>query len=338
MLVKTGDTDRAGHGQDKITAPDDRLIRKKTMAENRLRIHASSLYYFDTVRTAGSIREAARRLNIASSAVNRQILALEAQINAPLFVRLSSGLRLTPEGEILSQHVISVLRDSERVYAAFDALKGLHSGHVEVVTLEGICHHIVPASIVAMNKRFPRLTVGISISETENVPRAVINGDAHLGLAFGVPPTSRLKRLANVSFPLGGLVRPDSPMARKKSLSISDLRDVPLILPKRNFANRVQVRNLLYDASIADRGLVEAGSVELMKQLVIRGLGMAIMTRVGSEQDLSAGRLVHIPLFANRKPITSHLGLYAREDTALPLAAEALARNIIDLMKSVSTK
>ena len=76
-----------------------------------MRIHAPALQYFDVVRRAGSIREGARRLNVASSAVNRQILKLEDEIGAALFERLPSGLRLTLAGEVLAQHVTIVLRD-----------------------------------------------------------------------------------------------------------------------------------------------------------------------------------------------------------------------------------
>ncbi|MEJ0071623.1 MAG: LysR family transcriptional regulator [Pseudomonadota bacterium] len=63
-----------------------------------LRIHASAIRYFDAVRRAGSIRAAARQLNVASSAVNRQILNLEAEIGTTLFSRLSAGLKLTAAG------------------------------------------------------------------------------------------------------------------------------------------------------------------------------------------------------------------------------------------------
>ena len=64
----------------------------------RLRIHSPAIHYFDMVRRCQSIREAARRLNVASSAVNRQILKLESEIGSPLFERLPAGLRLTAAG------------------------------------------------------------------------------------------------------------------------------------------------------------------------------------------------------------------------------------------------
>jgi molybdenum-dependent DNA-binding transcriptional regulator ModE len=98
------------------------------MKARHLRIHAAALHYFDAIRRAGSIRAAARRLNVASSAVNRQILSLEAEIGAQLFDRLPAGLKLTAAGEILAHHVIIVLRDAERTESELDALHGLRAG------------------------------------------------------------------------------------------------------------------------------------------------------------------------------------------------------------------
>lgn len=108
------------------------------MSGRALRIHSSAIHYFDMVRRCHSIREAARRLNVASSAVNRQILKIEDEIGASLFERLPGGLRLTLAGEVFSRHVSLVLQDLERVRLEFDALRGLKSGHVEIATVEGL--------------------------------------------------------------------------------------------------------------------------------------------------------------------------------------------------------
>src|SRR6202007_3458377 len=82
-----------------------------------LRIHAPMVVYFDAIRRAGSVREAARRLNVASSAVNRQLLKLEAELGTPLFERLPGGLKLTHAGATFARHAIEVLQDAERVRA-----------------------------------------------------------------------------------------------------------------------------------------------------------------------------------------------------------------------------
>ena len=298
------------------------------MDGSRYRIHAAALHYFDAVRRAGSIREAARRLNVASSAVNRQILALEDEVRAPLFERLSSGLKLTAPGEVLAHHVIGVLRDAERVHSELDALKGLQGGHVELVTLEGLCHHIVPATIAAVNARYPRVTIGVGILGTDEIPAAIINGDADLGLAFEVRPRPRLRRIASAGFRLGAVMTPDSPLAGAASVSLNDLREHSVILPKANFANRGQLHPVMFRAGMIGRGRYEAGSIELMKQLVMRGLGVALMTRVGIETETADGRLVHVPLRHGRGFIQSELGLFGRAETPLPIAAEMFAHHM----------
>jgi DNA-binding transcriptional LysR family regulator len=299
--------------------------------QGKLRIHAASLRYFDAVRRAGSIREAARRLNVASSAVNRQVLGLEAEIGHPLFERLSAGLKLTAAGEIVAHHVIGLLRDAERVEAELDALQGLRAGHVELVTLEGLCHRIVPASIASLGARSPRVTVGVGIMPTEDIPDAIVNGDAHLALAFEVRPRPELRRLGVANFALGAVVLPDSPLASRASIVASDCRDHTVILPKTNFANRRQLHPVLYQAGMTARTRYEAGSIELMKQLVLRGLGVALMTRVGVEAELDAGRLVHVPLRHGRGYVRSELGLFTRAASALPIAAETF----VEQMKAV---
>jgi molybdenum-dependent DNA-binding transcriptional regulator ModE len=55
----------------------------------------------DTVARAGSIRKAADRLRIASTALNRSILNVEKELGTPLFERLPRGVRLTAAGEVL---------------------------------------------------------------------------------------------------------------------------------------------------------------------------------------------------------------------------------------------
>lgn len=308
------------------------------MASNprRLRLHAPVLRYFDAVRRAGSIREAARRLNVASSAVNRQILQLEAEIGTRLFERLPSGLRLTAAGEVVAQHVLTVLHDAERAESGLEALRGLRIGHVELVTLEGLCHRIVPEAIAALQVRHARVTVGVTIVDSRDVPAAIIAGEAHLGLAFEVRRHAALRQLAVARLHLGAVALPGSPLAGRRAIGIADCAGYSLILPKQNFANRDQLDPLLFRAGMTGRARCEAGSIELMKQLVLRGLGVAFMTRIGLEAELETGRLVHVPLEQNRAPVFSELGLYARADPALPIAADAFARHLTDSLAHAS--
>jgi len=303
------------------------------MAPAPPRFHAPVLRYFDAVRRAGSIREAARQLNVASSAVNRQILKLEDELGTPLFERLPAGLRLTAAGEAMAHHVTTVMRDLERTASVLDAIQGLRTGHVEIATLEGLCHRVLPEALAETHRRHPGLSIGVGILDKARIPAAIGAGEVHLGLAFEVRRQPELRQLASVRLRLGAIMRPDDALARRPFVTLRDCQDRSLILPKANFANRDQLHPVFFQSRLRERGQFEAGSIEMMKQLVLRGAGIAFMTRAGIEGALQDGSLVHRPLHHQGRAVFSLLGLYARADTALPIAAEAAARQIETTMQ-----
>ena len=94
---------RKRHGRTKpvpraAATPSRPADRARTKSRSRLR-PPRVLNYVDAVARYGSIRKAADALNIASSALNRQILDLEMDLGAPLFERLPRGVRVTSAGE-----------------------------------------------------------------------------------------------------------------------------------------------------------------------------------------------------------------------------------------------
>lgn len=298
----------------------------------RLRLQSTSLYYFDAVRRERSIRAASRQLNVAASAINRQILSLESEIEAPLFDRLPSGMRLTAAGELLARHVMNVLRDAERFRFEIGALRGLHRGHVEILSLEGLCHHLIPATIGMMEKRYSGVTVGVGILGSEYIPTAIAEGEAHLGLAFQMPKRADLRQLVSIRVPLGIVVPARSKIADRGWITLKDLNNEKIILPKANFANRDQLRQ----AGLEGQAQYECGSIELMKQLVLRGLGVVLMTRIGFESEIQNGQLIHVPIQKDNAYIYSELCLFARSSTILPASAEMFAFFLTQILESTS--
>lgn len=294
---------------------------------SKLRIHSPALRYFDMVRRCHSIREAARRLNVASSAVNRQILKLEDEIGAPLFERLPGGLRLTAAGEILARHVTVVLQDVERVRSELDALQGLRTGHVEIATVEAVTADLLPRVIKAMRERYPQVSIGVTLLGSKSIPEAVLAGDVDLGLAFALPRSAELQQLSVGHFSLGAIVAPEHPLASRHSVTFAQCAEHGLILAKSELSIHYLLAPLHQRLRQPPQAILESSSLELSRQLARRGLGVAFQTRIGIEADLAAGTLKHIPL-ADGGGVHSDLGLYVRRGRQLPLAVEALASQL----------
>jgi DNA-binding transcriptional LysR family regulator len=290
-----------------------------------LRISSSALRYFDAVRRAKSIREAARQLNVASSAVNRQIIKLEEEIGAPLFDRLSSGLVLTAIGEVLARHAITVRQDLERAEADVADLQGARSGHIIVASVESVAASILPDLVERIRARAPRITFTISVLGSFDIPTAIAGGEVDIGVAFALRKSVELHQVFLSQFRLGAVVRPDHPLARHRSVTLAACLGYPLILATPDLSITDLLQPVLSQGPSFLLPVITCGSIDLMQQLVMRGQGVAFQTRIGLDGRLADGSLVHIPINANG-PLWSDLGIYTRSRRLLPTAADSFVQ------------
>ncbi len=294
-----------------------------------MHIHARLLRYFDTIRRAGSIREAARRLHVASSALNRQLLKLEAELGSPLFERLPGGLRLTPAGEILSRHVITVLQDEQRMHAELDGLAGVRRGAVTLMAAEGLTSSLLPTVLQRMFERYPSVSITVRSGGSAQTARAVADADADLAIGFSIQRDPALRQFAVGRFGLGAVMAPDHPLAAQASVTFNDCARHPLILATHELSIHASMQPVIAHCRRPLQVLLQSGSIELMKRLAMRGVGIAFQTRVGLERELADGTLRHVPLRAPGR-ITSELGVYARAGRSLPPAVDATLRIVAE--------
>lgn len=296
---------------------------RRTGAAAGSHLHSRALRYFDMIRRCGSIREAARRLHVSSSAVNRQLLQLEDELGAPLFERLPGGLRLSAAGEALSRHVITVLQDAQRLSADLDALEGVRRGAVEVACVEALTADFMPRVIETMATRYPGVRIGVRIAGSAAAAATVVAGDADVAIGFVLRRSAELRQVAVGRFPLGALVTPSHPLAAAAAVSFADCARYPLVMPGPALSLHWELAPLVAACRRPLQTVVETESLELMKELAARGIGIAFVNAFGIERDLQAGRLRHIPL---RGAPPSDLGAYVRAGRALPPALDAFTR------------
>src|SRR5450830_771004 len=99
------------------------------MTNTRILQETAVRYFLEVVRR-GSITEAALTLNVASSAISRQIARLEDELDTPLFERVSRGMKPNAAGELLAAHALRAQLETERIGNELLALKGLRRGEV----------------------------------------------------------------------------------------------------------------------------------------------------------------------------------------------------------------
>ena len=253
---------------------------------------SNAFRYFLAVAESGSIRAAARELNIVSSAVNRQILLLEDQLGIRLFDRVGRGLRLSEAGQVLVRHLRATLVHVDEALSELDALRGLRRGAVRIATVESVSVDRLPRLLSAFWALYPGIETAITVAGSEAVERMVETGEADIGFTFNPRDDDIFVAVFAEIHRISALMAPTHPLAARPALTIADLAGEPLALPARGLSLREALDPALARNARALTARVESDSLRLMSTLAREGTVIAFHTPVGIERELAAGTLV----------------------------------------------
>jgi DNA-binding transcriptional LysR family regulator len=282
--------------------------------------HQPSLLYFNAVATHLSIREASRRLNVASSAITRQVAQLEDALGIALFLREKRRLRLSPAGEILFRHSRRLSAPMEAAVSEIEMLRGVRAGSVRIAAAESVGLSFLPRLITDFGRRYPRLNLDVSIAPSAEVIASLVDERIDVGFAF----IARPPRQVNVAFrrdvSIGAVMTPDHPLASATALTMARCVAHPLAVGKPEISIREVIEPFLRNSATILPPLVEVDSIRLLVELALGGHYASIMTPIGAQNEIAAGRLIFRELHDGGLP-TNRFGILVRGGTgALHLA------------------
>ncbi|MDP2620321.1 MAG: LysR family transcriptional regulator [Hyphomicrobiales bacterium] len=276
--------------------------------------------YFLEVARAGSIRAAADRLHIAPSAVSRKIRQLERDLGARLLERRARGVILTEAGTVYARYALDAVHSLQRVQSELELLRGLQRGHIGIAAVEGVIADLLAPVVAQFRRKFSGITFSITVRGTDEVARAVRDGNTDIGLAFYAEPHENLQFVERSPDPICAVLAPDHPLALRTSLYLTEVMSEPLAIPVSSFGIRHMIDAECQNLSRQISPVLETNSIETMRGFARDGAGITFLTRISVWRDLSAGRLVAVPMSdASFRKATIDLIVMAGRD--LPLAA-----------------
>jgi DNA-binding transcriptional LysR family regulator len=303
-----------------------------------MRLHAHWILYLHQVARLGSVRSAARALNVAPSAISRAIKDVEETLGEKLLERLPRGLRLTAAGELVAMHAGQVLRGLDHMEGSLDELRGLRRGHVTVAAVQATAADLFPRILATFRRTHPRITFTCRFVGSAEVAEHVASGEADIGISFNAVASSLLRELIAVPLPFGAIMAPNNPLAACTTLRLHDLADadIPLILPDNTISTRWILDDLLRSTSLEFAPAITTSYPDFIVAATRHGAGIAFQTPVGIERELRDGTLVFVPLVDRRlkAPLLSVLISSRRPPSfAASLVAEAVRAGVAELLK-----
>ena len=238
-----------------------------------------------------SLARVAERLHLTPSAVSFQIKRIESQTGFALFERIGKRVSLTEAGLVLLGYARLMLRSLQDADEAMTALKGASGGRIRL-GLVSTAKYIVPHIIARFREEVPGARVSLREANRSDVLAWVTRGDVDLAV-MGQPPDGADVIAARFAPHPSVIIAPQA----------HHLSAVPLLDPGALAAEWFMTREegsgtrLLADgffrkAGFAPRIAMESSSNEMIKQAVIAGMGLALISQHTISLELSLGLLV----------------------------------------------
>lgn len=289
---------------------------------NARALQEPALQHFLEVANTGSITQAAARLNLAPSAVSRQIARLEREMDTLLFERRARGVVLNSAGELLAAHARRAWLDMERVAEEIQALRGQRRDKVKLVATEGFAYDFLPSLVAQFQARHPHVSFVLDMTVQAEVVRRVREGAADVGVTVNLTSERDLTVELRHPAPVLAVLAAGHPLAGKRHLTLAQVVAWPLALP----STASTLRRLL-DVCFSRQGLAWQSrfTSDHLFPLVAYAAETQAITFCGElalRQHLQQGAVVAVPL-RDREMTERHFEVQTLAGRQLPEAARA---------------
>jgi DNA-binding transcriptional LysR family regulator len=271
--------------------------------------------YFAAIAQHNSIRDAADALNVAQSALSRQILKLEETFGVTLFERHARGVALTAAGEVYLRYARDQIAQADHMRAEFDALNGTHRGRVRISAIESLTRSLLPRLIAAFREQHPGVGFDVKMDGSQRIIEAVREIDTDIGMTYYSQPASDLAVRVSAREPLVAIVAAGHALTKLPRVGLRDVAAFPTALTTRGSRSRNLIDTACWKSGVSLSPVVETNSVELLTGLVARSDTVTFLLRLSAEDGLRAGTL-----------------------TAVPVRSEILSMGTIEVLTRVSRK
>jgi DNA-binding transcriptional LysR family regulator len=250
------------------------------------------LKIFVQVAECGSLSKAATLNHLGSSALSRQLSALEAEYGGRLLHRTGRGVSLTEFGQRILPNAKALLQEAVRFKAEIDAAANICRGVVHIGCVTTLAPRLMPPVLLLARQRYPEVRLHVVTGMSGQVEQWVADGTVDFGFVIRHGATNLITddRVLITSSSLCLVAAPGDRLTRSAEVSFTNLHEVPLIQPGPA-ASRQSLEDTARELSVRLNVIAEVDSLDLIKSLVAQRGGYALLLEMSIREDVQAGRL-----------------------------------------------
>ncbi len=249
------------------------------------------LKLFEAVARNSSFTRAAEEMCLTQPAVSIQVKRLEEQVGLPLFEQVGKKIFMTAAGRELYGASRDILARVSELAGAVEDLKGVVKGRLQLAMVS-TTEYFMPRLLGVFLQRFPEVEPRLKFTNRANVVQRLVNNDDDFVVMGQIPEGNQLESSPFLENVLVVVAHPKHPLAGHKNISLEQLAHERFLSREQGSGTRMVFERELIRHGLTIEPYIELGSSEAIKQGVMAGLGIGILSLHSLTLELTAGALV----------------------------------------------
>jgi DNA-binding transcriptional LysR family regulator len=289
-----------------------------------MQINLNQLKAFYFAAREKSVTKAAEILHVTQPAVTMQIKALDEALGLKLFRKYGKRLELTEAGKVLFRYAEKIFEIVEQMEFAVKGYRELARGSLTIGTTRSFARHLMPGLLSRFQDNFPEVKVILKEESSQQIADQLLEFKCDLGIICRLPNLGKLKVIPYTKEEFCLVTSPEHKFADMGEVSYKDLKGEPVVIREKGSGSRYAILSLLRSKGVEPSVLVEAGSVEFIKEYVMKGRAISFLYKPEIEMEAKMGLLT--PLQMKEGPIFVQTDIVLPPDTEPSPPAQAFLR------------
>jgi len=249
------------------------------------------LQVFESIARMGSFTAAANELHLTQPTISVQIKKLTDVIGLPLFDIMGKKVHLTSVGRQLLSTCNNIFQELDNFEMNVADVKGIKEG---VLKLSGVTtvEYFAPRIIGGFCRKYPGIRVSLEVTNRRRVLERLNDNLDDLYISGVVTENIAIEDTLFIENPLVILATPNHPLAQQKNIPLEALADEQFLMRETGCGTYLALDKIVGEKGIQFKSSMELGSNEAIKQAVISGLGISMLSLYALTHELKTGELV----------------------------------------------
>jgi DNA-binding transcriptional LysR family regulator len=258
------------------------------------------LEVFEAIARLGSFTRAAEELFLTQPTVSMQIKKLTDAVGLPLFEQVGKRIYLTDAGKALQSTCRGIFDELSNFEMLVSDMKGLKQGRLRLAVVT-TAKYFAPRLLGVFSQHYPGIELSLKVSNREHLLERLSDNQDDLYI-LGQPPEG-----LDVVFepfldnPLVVLAPANHELAGERNISLHRIVEEPFIVREPGSGTRMAVERLFAKHNLKLKVRMELGSNEAIKQAIVGGLGISVLSHHTLVLDAAIGHLAtldveHFPI------------------------------------------